>query len=216
MCFSAEVSFGASAVLAATGVVAYKQAGPTELRSLAFIPFLFAIQQFTEGLVWLSHDYDSFLGVRKLSSYLFIFFAWIIWPLYIPLVLWRLESNKIRKQILQIFLVMGIATAVILLYVELDGGVNSYVLDCSIYYDHGLDVRNTWIVAMPYLLATVFSNMVTSLKWMWALGILTLLSYYFSKIYYRDHVISVWCFFAAIISVLFIFIIRKNKKEIKS
>ena len=52
MCVSAEVSFGASALLAAGGVWAHRLAIKPEERLIATFPFLFAAQQFSEGLVW--------------------------------------------------------------------------------------------------------------------------------------------------------------------
>ena len=54
MCFSSNASFGASAVLAVVGVVAIAKAKNTPGRLFAAIPIIFSIQQFAEGMLWLS------------------------------------------------------------------------------------------------------------------------------------------------------------------
>ena len=54
MCFSATASFGASAVLGAIGIIAVAKAKTKPQRLFATIPLIFAVQQLTEGLLWLS------------------------------------------------------------------------------------------------------------------------------------------------------------------
>jgi len=39
------------------------------------------------------------------------------------------------------------------------------------------------------------------------MGVLVLLSYLVTKLFFEDYVLSVWCFFAAIISVMIYFIL---------
>ncbi len=75
MCFSAEASFGAATVITTIGVLSFKKAKGTDLRLLAMIPVFFGIQQFSEGILWLSSRYEQFAGMEKTSTYAFIFFA---------------------------------------------------------------------------------------------------------------------------------------------
>jgi hypothetical protein len=51
MCFSATASFSASIVIGTLGVVTFKKSKNSNLKFLGAIPFLFAVQQFTEGFV---------------------------------------------------------------------------------------------------------------------------------------------------------------------
>jgi hypothetical protein len=48
---------------------------------------------------------------------------------------------------------------------------------------------------------------------MWALGSLILLSYGVTAIFYEGFVVSVWCFFASIISVAVWAVLREVKRE---
>lgn len=54
MCFSAPVSFSAGAVLLGLG----SAKRPREL-PFAAIPLLFAIQQLSEGVIWLTFSYEA-------------------------------------------------------------------------------------------------------------------------------------------------------------
>ena len=66
MCFSASASFGASALLGVIGTVAVVKAKTTSQRLFAVIPFIFSIQQLTEGLLWVAiKQPDSYYGINK-------------------------------------------------------------------------------------------------------------------------------------------------------
>ena len=56
MCFSATASFGASAVLGVIGVAAVAKAKTKPQRLFASIPLVFAVQQLSEGFLWLSQN----------------------------------------------------------------------------------------------------------------------------------------------------------------
>ncbi len=218
MCFSAAASFGAASVISTIGIVSYKKANHTPYRLLAMIPIFFGIQQFSEGIVWLASTYDQFSGFLSLSTYGFIFFAWIVWPIYIPFALLRLEQNPLRKKILKVFWYGGIIVALLLIYVMLFYGVHSEILDCSIKYNFIVPISNRWLFVIFYLAATVISPLVSSVGKMWLLGVLNILTFLVTKIYFLEHTISVWCFFAAITSMLILWIIisqLKNKQTKK-
>jgi len=77
MCFSAPASFTASALLVSVGVYAITKANQRNKYYLGFalIPFLAGLQQFFEGFVWLSFEYDNEV-FRRFAAYGFLFFAW--------------------------------------------------------------------------------------------------------------------------------------------
>lgn len=213
MCFSAEASFGAAVVISTVGVVAYKKAEKSPYRLLAIIPLFFGIQQFSEGIVWLAATTGQFSGFLTLSTYAFIFFAWIIWPIYIPAVLWRLETQALRKKILFSFMLIGFLIGLVLAYILISQGVVAEIKDCSIGYNYGFTYAYGWVLSIFYLATTVGSNLVSSTGKMWILGVINLLTYFISSVYYNEHIISVWCFFAAISSVVIWLIIHQLKKN---
>ena len=59
MCFSATASFSAGTVLLGLGTLALKSADRPRELMFAAIPLLFAIQQLTKGVIWLTFRYDA-------------------------------------------------------------------------------------------------------------------------------------------------------------
>lgn len=73
MCFSATVSFGASAFLSATGIYAIKRTESTSMLAFASLPILFGIQQLFEGILWLTFSNPDLVSWHAITVYLFIF-----------------------------------------------------------------------------------------------------------------------------------------------
>lgn len=214
MCFSAEVSFGASAVIGTMGVIAYKKAEKTPYRFLAFIPILFAFHQFIEGWVWVSAMHDDYSGIRQLSTYSYIVLAWVIWPFYIPWTMWKIEKDAIRKLILLVLVFCGVIVVSSLSYVLMSSGVEAQIEDCSILYNYGDSQSPNLPFSILYLSTTVLPSLVSKVGKVWLLGVINFITYFVSRIYFNDRVISVWCFFAAISSIVILMIILDlNKKK---
>ena len=105
MCFSAPASFIVGGGLVTLGVASFVIA-KKEDRILAAIPILFGIQQLVEGFQWLNLNISSF---SLPAGYAFLFFALIIWPIYVPVVVYILDKR--RRKFLKWFIFLGIAVA---------------------------------------------------------------------------------------------------------
>src|SRR4051812_33140095 len=90
MCFSAGVSFVASGTLGAISVASFKVAKKEE-KIIAVMPLAFAVQQALEGINWYMFDHGSF---SIWASYGFLFFAFIFWPVFIPIAIYILDRKK--------------------------------------------------------------------------------------------------------------------------
>lgn len=213
MCFSAEMSFGASVVITTIGVVAYKKAGKTPYRFLAMIPLMFGLHQFIEGFVWISSTHEEYSDLLQLSTYSFIVMAWLIWPFYLPFAMWKIEKDPIRKKIMLVLVLCGVFVISGLTYILFSYGVKSDIVDCSILYRHGGNQSPNVPFNILYLSTTVLPNLVSKVGKMWILGIINFITYFVSRIYFNERVISVWCFFAAISSVVILLIILDIKKS---
>src|SRR5690606_8023290 len=76
---------------------------------LALIPWFFAIQQASEGFVWLK------IPEGIAAKNIFLFFAYVFWPIWIPFSLYFAEENPIRKQLLTLCLGIGLAVGCFLM-----------------------------------------------------------------------------------------------------
>jgi len=53
-----------------------------------------------------------------------------------------------------------------------------------------------------YVIATIVPPFFSPIKRMWTLGTAILISYIITTLLYTDYIVSVWCFFASVISIL--------------
>src|ERR1700704_1243434 len=111
MCFSAGASFGASAVLSVIGTAAIIKARTVPQGLFAGIPMIFSIQQLAEGLLWLSLKDPQLAEWQPFFTYLFLVFALVAWPVWIPLTIRKLEKDVQRKKILTLLLLAGAAAS---------------------------------------------------------------------------------------------------------
>ncbi|MBL7884074.1 MAG: hypothetical protein JNL69_08390, partial [Bacteroidia bacterium] len=107
MCFSTSASFGAGIILTTIGIASIKKVKKPSQILYASMPILFGAQQFTEGFVWLSLTNDNYSSWQSIPTYLFIFFAQVLWPIWVPLSIFYIEENKIRKIILALLVGIG-------------------------------------------------------------------------------------------------------------
>ncbi len=213
MCFSAEASFIASAALTTCGVVAIRKAESTPQKVFATIPLLFGIQQFNEGLVWLSLSNSNYEMWANISTHSFLFFAWIIWPIYVPLSIRLMEKKKKRKIVFDVFLLMGLTVSCMLSYKLFFNGVQAQIDGYHIRYimEYKFDYPN--LVGVLYFVSIVLSPMVSSIKKMWVVGTLIFLTFLITTLFYQEYLISVWCFFAAITSFTVLWMVYQMKQK---
>ncbi|MDD5571014.1 MAG: hypothetical protein PHD97_07635 [Bacteroidales bacterium] len=214
MCFSAEASFIASSVLCVTGVVAIKKAPTPSHLLLAGIPLFFSLQQFTEGFVWLALTNAEYAVWYNLSVHAFLLFALVAWPVLVPLSLMLIEKNKKRKKILKIFFWFGALFSVYTMYCLLFRDVTAKIVFLHIRYDIDYPIVLPKFRGIIYFIPSVIPPFISSIKKMKIFGCAVLLSFIITNIYFKENVVSVWCFFAAIISIVILFAIwDKNNKN---
>jgi hypothetical protein len=212
MCFSAEASFGAAVVLSAIGVASINKAQQSNERAFAAIPLIFAAQQVFEGFIWLADGSPAFQFMQPFSTYAFLFFAQILWPVWIPFSILKLNGDKKFKKIQRVLLGVGIVSSAYLAFClinfPVEGKVAGYHIAYVQLYPESLNVLSGII----YMIATVIPPIVSGTKNVWILGVAIFISYLITAIFYTGYIVSVWCFFAAIISgfVLLIFYRKKS------
>lgn len=211
MCFSSTASFAAAGALGVAGFFTMKLVTNKRQMLLAVIPFLFALQQLAEGAIWIAHDNPGTLeSVVYLSKYVFMFIAIFTWPVWIPLALWAVEGEADRRKWLAGLVAIGILYDALILFelIKASAGATVQVIGHSIQYQ--LPVEHGMVYATLYCLATVLPPFVSSLRYMWVLGIFNVIGLAVANYLYTQTFISVWCFFAAIVSIILYLIFRAN------
>ncbi len=214
MCFSAGASFGASALLIGAGIGAVRRTESRGMLPFATMPILFGVQQFAEGILWLTFLNRDLAPWHNASIYFFLFFAQVIWPLWVPFAIWLMEPDPTRKKILSYFMMLGGAFSAYLVYclfayevsAVVDGGHIKYYL-----YFPNMELRRSL-----YFFVTLIPFFISSLRFMKLLGGAFLGSLIVAYYFFLGYVISVWCFFAAVLSALILFVVINNKENVNT
>lgn len=200
MCFSAEASFSIGTVLTVIGAVGCKKIKKWPLKFLAIIPLFFAVQQFSEGFVWLylNNTIESPV-VGHISKLLYLLFAWVFWPLYIPFAFYLNENERWRKALCLVCFAVGL----LVLYVDgmflYSKEITATIVGHSVYYTESPTYAHI-IYGFSVIIPMIFSG----INKMWIVGFSLLASFIASQIIYTVAFTSVWCFFAAAVSILLI------------
>jgi hypothetical protein len=228
MCFSATASFGASAVLGTIGVIAITKAKTKPQRLFATIPLIFAVQQLTEGILWLSLKDPALASLQSLITHIYLVFAMAVWPLWVPLTVRLLEKDERNKKLMNVLVGIGAVIAICVVLVLSLYPVQAMTpacLSCPFSATSGLNQHLHYEFTLPripkglivsftvlYILATIVTPFISRIKKMKWMGFVFLVSYLFSVILYNNFVISVWCFFAALLSFVVLWIIMGLRK----
>lgn len=211
MCFSVTASFVAGTALSAVGVVTIKKAKNKKELPFAGIPLLFGVQQFIEGAVWMSFQYSAQI-FNHIATYAYLGFAYVLWPIFVPLSVGLLETDSHRKNILYAFQFIGLAVGSYLLYFLVSQPVASQIINKSIVYTMPSQY-GVFLVGM-YLLATCVSPLLSSHKIINIIGVLMVVSFAITYYFYTASYVSVWCFFAAILSIAIYLYFRERGDSI--
>jgi len=199
-----EVSFGASAILTGIGIATVRQVKQPSQLWLAAIPFLFAFQQASEGVLWLAlvHGWSD-CGLECVSRYSFLILAYATWPWWFALALSQVEYSRERRRILYGFLMAGLALSVYNFLYLYNQGMGAQIVQHSIQYTNTLPKEGPL-----YLILVTFPWAISSSRYGYLCAIVGGLSFAITFFLYWETFTSVWCFFATIISVIIYHIIK--------
>ncbi len=215
MCFSAEASFAGSIIISAIGVaVVTKVHKPSQLL-FACIPLFFGLQQFTEGVLWLTIPNPEHLGIQKFATYLFLVMADVLWPTLIPLSVLMMEENARKRKIIRMLLFTGLAVSAYYAYCLLFLNVTPRIMGYHIKYFTDFPTLISYPAFILYLVATIPPLFVSSIQRTQLLGLLMFFSCVITAIFFTQFLTSVWCFFAALISAVIFWILRDSKRKFK-
>ncbi|WP_411868069.1 hypothetical protein [Vulcanococcus limneticus] len=228
MCFSSTASFTAAVVLGPLGLLAVRQArrsGQEGSLPLALTPLLFAVQQASEGVLWLrlenpalSAATDSGAGaLTRAAALLFLFFAYGLWPAWMPWVALRFLDSRLEPWRRQVFKGLGLLGLLLGLGLWLPLAIDPdrlelLVVNGSIHYaptllasgviSHGLGTSlYALLVSLPLLLGPSPRLRVC--------GVLLLLAFALAQLAYLYAFTSVWCYFAALLSALVLWVVAE-------
>ena len=215
MCFSASVSYSAAAVLVSTGLYAVQQAKRLHPPYLmwALVPIFFGLQQAFEGRVWQELDAGNASAAVPFALG-FHFFSHFLWLWWLPLSSYLVEPGKIRKRVFGGCAIFGAFAGALVYSVMLfhPEWMSVAVREHSITYDFSFPYRSPIHIpitpAALYALTILVPLFFSSHRLIRIFGGLVALSMVLASAAYGYAYVSVWCFFAAVLSLYLVYMIR--------
>ena len=200
MCFSATASFVTAGITGAAGIAALSRARTPREWPLAAVPLIFAAQQSVEGLLWLQLPVAPDGPSSTFLTYLFLLFAEVLWPIYAPVACLLIEPNRRRRLTMAACLIVGLAVSAHYLVSIFTHSHTARIIGHHVAYVTEAEV--SYLMGTAYLLATGGVIVLSSHRAMVALAAVVIAGAYVSYTLYWESFVSVWCFFAAIASVI--------------
>jgi hypothetical protein len=214
MCFSAQASFTSSVVISAIGVATLNKVTEPKQRLFAVIPLLFGFQQFTEGVLWTTLRSGEHAWLQNVAAHAFLVAALIIWPIMIPTSMWLMEEAKQRKKILLCLMLAGGILSLFytccLIFYHITPQINSF----HILYLNDFPNRLGGSAFLFYFATTVVPLFVSSVRRMWLFGVLITISLLVTGVLFQEYLTSVWCFFAALMSVSIYWVLYEFRSKV--
>lgn len=171
---------------------------------LAAVPLLFAVQQAAEGVVWVTLGSAAHAELRHAAVWAFLAFALVVWPIWMPLALRVAERRRGRRIALDALLGVGVLVSAYAVWRLASYTPGARIEGHRLGYTYAEGARTLVLaVYLPaYVLATVVPFFVSSTRWTSIMGIVLALSLGATALLERNTLVSVWCFFAAVLSVV--------------
>jgi hypothetical protein len=200
MCFSPTASFVSAGVIATIGVATLRHVREPRMALFAATPMLFALHQFTEGLVWLGLQGRIGPIGRDHAAFLFTLYAQGILPFLMPLAVAVMEPAGWRRTMIAWLAAIGGVSA-------LWDAYGLMFLPSQVFVDHfSIAYRNVMTGSLPisllYILATCGALLLSRYPVVRWYGVLNVVALTIVQIV-RDYAFaSVWCFYAALMSIM--------------
>jgi uncharacterized membrane protein len=181
---------------------------------LAAFPLLFGAQQAAEGVVWLTMEEPSAI-MHQFGVSAFLGFAFVIWPAYAPMSLYAAERDPGRRRILQVLTLFGAVVALSAALLLTRWHPVASVAGHSIRYNHigGDNSLLNGLLLLAYVISTVTPFFVSSTTMVRTIGGAFLVSLIVTLVIERSALTSVWCFCAALLSVLILVAVAREQSS---
>jgi hypothetical protein len=215
MCFSATASFTAAAVVGSIGAVTLWTAARQRnyaILPIAAFPALFGLQQAVEGMLWLDLAQPVAGTCRPFLTHAFLGYAEVFWPVFAPLAGLLIEPVAWRRRLMMIALAVGCVLSAYLLMKMIGNPYMASAATGHIVYRNGLTYPTG--IEVLYVFATTISLLLSSHRMVQLMAAVILAGFIVAYVFYNMAYISVWCFFAAVASIIVYLFVRQPSQTL--
>jgi hypothetical protein len=218
MCFSEPVSFATGSALIAGGLIAGWKAVQINRQYLPVsqMPTLAGLQQILEAHVWMGLNGHNGAMIWW-AAMGFIFFSWLVWPVWIPFSIYFLEPPaSSRKASLLGFALAGLTFGLVLFvphllhpdWVRVSIHQQSVAYEDTMFLDYLIP---RWVTYTIYVSLLVLPALLSSYRHIHFFGLTLLAVLVLVYLFLTYAYISFFCFLAGIGTLHLIYIILRNK-----
>jgi hypothetical protein len=201
MRFSAPASFIASGVLLLIGYFTVRASDGVDHTLLSYFPVLFGVQQGLEGIVWLGVNGVVSSWALSAGTYGFLVFAVAMWPALFAAAAWEGERLAWKQRVMGFALFVGALWALVTMIVLFASSVSAVGSGDHLVYD--VVSLPGWLgitATLVYTAIGVVPLWLSSTKRLRILGWLIFVSGGITWAVETTYFVSLWCFWAAVIS----------------
>ena len=200
MCFSAQADLIGGAVVGGIGLdAAWHVRQQRDHLAFAALPLMLAAHQLDEALVWWGLQGHISSGVGRVATWVYLLFAFVVLPTYVPLAIRALEPPGRRRTVMTGFAGLGAAVSAVLLAAMLRGPVTASLGDYHISY--GIHLHAGLAIVSAYVAATCGAAIFSGYRHVAIFGVVNLIAVAALAHVTIDGFASLWCGWAALTSV---------------
>jgi hypothetical protein len=200
MCFSAEADFVSGALISGVGVATLTKVEEPRQLALAALPLVLGLHQLVEGFVWLGLDGSLSRSATELAIDLYAAIAWIVVPVLVPVAVWLVTPPGRRRRAMAVCVGLGTTVAAYLAPAVLAGDVTAHVVHHTVQY--GGAPPYAAVATGVYVVATCAPPLLSRQPAIVWFGAANLLAVGVIALVQVNGLTSVWCVWAALVSVL--------------
>ncbi len=208
MCFAPEADAAVGVIVVAVGVDALRHVRTPRQIPLASLPVLFGVHQLSEAFVWWDLQGHVAHSIGRVATWGYLLFALAVLPILLPLAVGLIERSPLRVRVIAACGALAGVVGVTLALAVVRGPIHATIDGRHIEYQ--LDsVQHGGQLTALYVTATCGALLVSSYRELAAFGALNLVVVPVLMWLTVDGFISLWCFWAAIASVVIAYHLRR-------
>ena len=213
MCFSPEADLVGGLIITGAGVDAVRHVGSRREIGLAALPLAFGAHQVIEAFAWWGLDGLVPPELGDAAAWVYVLIAFLL-PAAVPLVVRAVEPAPARRKAMAWLGVIGAAVSAALVLQLADGPLA--VTDAGRYLDYDAGLVYGGQIAALYVAATCGPALLSSIRRVQLFGAINLVIVLGLARLQAAGLISLWCAWAAVASILIVLHLRGRERERES
>jgi Family of unknown function (DUF6629) len=199
MCFSAEADVVIGLAVGAVGIDAVRHVTDRRELPLATLPLLFAAHQLIEAFVWWGLDGTVSASLGTVAANLYLVIAFVL-PVVVPLTVVAVEPDRVRRRIMVACAALGAVISAVLLASLARGDL--FTEEAGLHVSYSVGLTHGGVFSALYVLCVCGAFLASSSRRIVLFGAVNLVAVTTLAWLTMDGVISLWCAWAAVTSVL--------------